>query len=182
RRGHRMKPVTPKMSTHLPAGSRGALPPGESRMPPSCTEPRHLDWTLGTCAGQVRTGASPIATAAREARVADGERPQARPTGSRHRRSATAPPCLVDQAQYLPHTAVTPGSRAHPPKEEKNEIRPDRRGRPRSVATIRKGQAPLRQRRRIGDLRLRHEEAVQQGPRQVEEDEALRRAQVTVEP
>jgi len=40
------------------------------------------------------------------------------------------------KAQYLPDPAVGPKNReqAHPPKEDLNEVRPDRRARPRSFA------------------------------------------------
>src|SRR2546423_12531126 len=95
-------------------------------------------------------------------------------------------PSAVGRSSKL-NTCQTPRSRknreqAHPPKEELNEVRPDRRVRPRSLArSIRKGQAPLLQCRRIADLRRPHEEAVQEGRRQVE-DEGLQHDQVAVEP
>src|SRR2546429_5472454 len=89
------------------------------------------------------------------------------------------------KAQYLPDPAVGPTNREqdHPPKEDLNEVRPDRGARPRSFArSIRKSQAPLRRRRWIGDLRRRHEEAVQEAWREVDEDEGLQHDQVALEP
>ena len=48
--------------------------------------------------------------------------------------------------------------------------------------SIRKSQAPLRRRLWIGDLRRWHEETVQEGWRQVDEDEGFQHGQVVVEP